>query len=200
MIKTMCKVRVPHLIFRLNEKKYHAPSKMEQGVISLLCNEKWKDLFQPQGVNSALLAKVWFSPPWSHLSAIWAKKLHQNALPAHGRTHFSPGSRIRLKNRSVLDSPETTLFLGLKRIFLIYSVVTQILVKSTPFEIFIFLWYTTSNVWFTVGLITVVLWSLKVERCRYSKIHWVTFRLLGFFSSLLCLLLKGHFFLVAKLK
>ena len=36
--------------------------------------ENWKDLFQPQSVNSALLAKVWFSPSWSHLSVIWAKK------------------------------------------------------------------------------------------------------------------------------
>ena len=33
-----------------------------------------KDLFQPQSVNSALQAKVWFRPSWSHLSTIYAKK------------------------------------------------------------------------------------------------------------------------------
>ena len=32
--------------------------------------ENWKDLFQPQSVNSALQAKVWFSPSRSHLSTI----------------------------------------------------------------------------------------------------------------------------------
>lgn len=47
--------------------------------------------------------------------AIWAqsgpKKLHQTAIPAHG-----------LKNRTVMDSTETILFLGPKQLFLIYSV------------------------------------------------------------------------------
>ena len=33
-----------------------------------------KICFSPKRVNSALLAKVWFSPSWSHLSAIWAKR------------------------------------------------------------------------------------------------------------------------------
>lgn len=39
-----------------------------------LHTENWKELFQPQSVNSATLEKVWFGPTWSHLSAIWAKK------------------------------------------------------------------------------------------------------------------------------
>ena len=36
----------------------------------IVYTENWKDLFQPQSVNSALQAKVWFSPTWSHLSTI----------------------------------------------------------------------------------------------------------------------------------
>ena len=43
-------------------------------IVELMHIENWKELFQPQSVNSALLAKVWFSTPWSHLSVIWAKK------------------------------------------------------------------------------------------------------------------------------
>ena len=35
-----------------------------------LLHWKLKDLFQPQSVNSALQAKAWFSPSWSHLSTI----------------------------------------------------------------------------------------------------------------------------------
>lgn len=64
--------------------------------------------------------KVSIQPCWvksdSALSgAIWAqsgpKKLHQTAIPAHG-----------LKKRTVMDSTETTLFIGPKQLFLIYSV------------------------------------------------------------------------------
>ena len=90
--------------------------------------------------------KVSIQPCWPKSDsalpgAIWAKsgpkKLQQKAIPAHGRAHFSPGnksapanwavlaligSQIRLKNRTVLDSTETTLFLGPKQLFLIYRV------------------------------------------------------------------------------
>ena len=50
------------------------------------------------------------------------------------------------------------------------AMVTRILAKCTPFETFIFLQHTT-NVLFFVGLIMMVLQSLKVERYRYSKIR-----------------------------
>ena len=67
------------------------------------------------------------------------KKLHEKAIPAHGRAYFSPGTKsalaiglywpcfkgVKLASkiaRTVLDSPKTTLFLGLEQLFLIYSV------------------------------------------------------------------------------
>ena len=62
-------------------------------------SENWKDLFQPQSVNSALLAKVWFSPFRSHFSTIWAKLwLFQ---PRVGPI-LSPGTKSALANWTVL--------------------------------------------------------------------------------------------------
>ena len=61
--------------------------------------EKWKDLFQPQSVNSALQAKVWFSPSWAQFRP---KKLYQKAIQAHGRAHCSPGTKSALANWTVL--------------------------------------------------------------------------------------------------
>ena len=71
-------------------------------VLTFAHTENWKDLFQPQSVNSALLAKVWFSPSWSHFSEIWAKK-------ATSKGYSSPGTNSALANwpwfkRAKLDS------------------------------------------------------------------------------------------------
>ena len=58
----MLVVAWPLGIFNLDAKKGNSVS------IQSTCTENWKDLFQPQSVDSALQAKV--SPSWSHLSTI----------------------------------------------------------------------------------------------------------------------------------
>ena len=46
---------------------------------------KLKDLFQPQSVNSAVEAKVWFDLIWAQIRS---KKLNQKAIPAHAGAYF----------------------------------------------------------------------------------------------------------------
>ena len=89
-------VIIPVLLLALNFLILYVIKKQGQRTQSKQTyTENWKDLFQPQSVNSALLAKVWFSPSWSHLSATWAKK-------AASKGYSSPGTKSALANWTVL--------------------------------------------------------------------------------------------------